>query len=103
MGTKAGERPDQSHTKARQQKNAPVKGAAANMSDRKIQIIQNAMVAIAVLSGLTQSGIARAIGAGMGSLFNYPQLEGMIDATIFWAPYLCCCFVYLMLSFMKTK
>lgn len=103
--SKIGERPDRSHTQQRKQ-HAQKAGAAVkapSLSDNKIGVIQNAMVFIAVLMAITQSGFGRFIGAGFGSWFDHPQLEGQIDATLFWAPYLAILFVYFMLYFMKSK
>ena len=99
---KTAERPNRQHNPGN--KKPPSRPAAQeSMSDRKITIIQNTMVLIAFLLGATQTGLARGFGAMLGSMTGYPQAEGWIDSTIFFAPYLCVLFVYFMLDFMKKK
>lgn len=109
MSEGKGHRPNQHHSQQalvaqrQQQKVASKQPAQDNMSDRKIVVIQNFMIMIAVLLAATQTGLARGFGALIGSMSGYPQAEGWVDSTIFFSPYLCVAFVFFMLDFMKKK
>lgn len=100
---KRNERPNQQHGHNKKPPGGQTLKAAGNLSDRKIGIVQTSLIIGMIFLFLTQTGIARALGAFFASMFGYDQIQGGFATFVFFGPYLCFAFAFFILDFMKNK
>lgn len=100
--SQAGARPNRTAVGNKQQGSKPSR-PAGNLSDRKLKTMQSSLILGMIFLFLTQTGIARALGAFFASMLGYPQIQGGVATFVFFGPYLCFAFAFFMLDFMKNK